>query len=123
MKLIQFFDKTEDSIRGRLSHHPVIYALIAGVGSVLFFHGVWNATDALGLTWHVTLPVSMVILLLTGAFVSHFVSDQLIVTGIRHERKLVEKTEKEIREEAEVLQDIESDLAEIVEKMDTPRIS
>ena len=35
------FDRMEDKLRRHLASHPVIYALIGGVATVLFWRGVW----------------------------------------------------------------------------------
>ena len=43
--IIKFFDKIEDKIRGKLSHYPIFYAFIGGVGIVIFWRGVWHTAD------------------------------------------------------------------------------
>ena len=53
----------------------------------------------------VSLILSVAILLVTGLFVSFFVTDNVILTGMKHERKLVEKTEKELEEEVQELRE------------------
>lgn len=117
-KIITFFDKLEDKIRFRLSHRPVIYATISGIGAALFFRGIWLIADQYTfMTGWVTLIISLVILLLTGALVGQFLNDRIIISGITKDKKLAEKTEKEIREEVDVLGNIQKELREINQKI------
>lgn len=119
--VITFFDHLEDKIRHRLSRYPVAYALIGGVGVVLFWRGVWDLADVVpGLSPLVTIAASLVIMLLTGTFVSFFIGEQIILSGLRSEKRLDEKTEKEVQEEEVELghidrevEDIKTQLAEI----------
>src|SRR5687768_12669199 len=100
MKIIKFFDKFEDKVRGFLSKHPLWYAMIAGIGLVLFWRGVWHTTDSLAeIVWHgadfhssldITSsfwdgPISFVIgsalLLSGGVFVSELLGKEIIISG------------------------------------------
>lgn len=97
-KIFVFFDKLEDKVRGHLSRYPTIYALIGGIGIVLFWRGIWHSADSipyLSNSWVSTL-VGSIILLLTGVFVSAFVGSRLIMTGLRGEKKTTEKTKEEL---------------------------
>lgn len=117
-RIITFFDKLEDQVRFRLSHHPVIYALISGTGATLFFRGSWLVADRFSfLTGEVSLALGTIILLLTGALVGQFVSDRIIISGIMKDKKLDEKTEKEIREEADILVNMQREIHEINHKL------
>ena len=40
-------------MRGFLSHYPMIYALVGGVGIVSFWRGVWETSDLLGIPYRV----------------------------------------------------------------------
>lgn len=116
--ILTFFDKLEDKVRFRLSHHPVIYAVISGIGATLFFRGIWLIADQYTfMTGWVTFIISLVILLLTGALVGQFLNDRIIISGITKDKKLAEKTEKEIREEIDALSNIQKELREINQKI------
>lgn len=101
--IIKFFDHLEDRVRTRLSSYPLIYAFIGAVGIVLFWRGVWHIADDIGLSSINSLIVSVIILLSTGLFVSFFVGENIILTGLKHEKKLAEKTESEIKTEGDNL--------------------
>lgn len=116
-------DKLEDKVRGQLSHTPIIYAFLGGVGIVLFWRGVWHTTDYimglitarfagissvdmnLGIWWDgpLSLVLGTALLLVSGVFVSNFIGNEILISGLKGEKKLAEKTEKEVRGEEERL--------------------
>lgn len=112
--LTRLFDRIEDKVRGRLSHYPIVYAFISGFGIVMFWRGIWDTADMFPfLTGPVSLLISLVILLLSGVFVSFFVGDTIIIAGIKREKKLAEKTEIEIETEKEELDQVRSTVNQI----------
>jgi len=110
--IVHFFDKLEDYVRGALSHRPIIYTFIGGIGIVLFWKGVWETAEQFPVLYGPgSIIVSVIILLMTGLFVSFFIGDTILISGIRSQRKLAEKTEKEIVSE-------ESDVQKIFKKIE-----
>lgn len=118
MKIIKFFDVLEDIIRAWLSKRPILYGFVAGIGAVLFFRGVWLIADELNISSSASILISLVILLLSGVFVSHFVGDQLVLSGLKKEKKIIDKTEDEVRAGAIELRDIKEELKEIKGKIE-----
>ena len=121
-KILNFFDKLEDYVRGHLSRYPIVYTLIGGVAIVLFWRGVWHTADILQeqggwLGWLFYEPTNMVIvtiiLLATGLFVSYFIGDTILLSGMRGEKKIADKTEREIREEEFEIKKIQASIKEI----------
>lgn len=128
-----FFDKLEDRVRGRLSRKPIGYAFLGGVGVVLFWRGVWHLVDTLmfhyfgimpldavnevsSLPWWdgpLSLALGITMLLMSGLFVSNFIGNEIIISGIRGEKKMVDKTEEELDEELDELAIIERDVKKI----------
>ena len=108
-RIINYFDKLEDKIRHRLSRHPVVYAFIGGVGVVRFWRGVWDIAG-MYISPLVSLIASIIILMLTGTFVSFFIGEQIILSGLRQEKRIDEKTEEEIQKEEVELYHIDKDL-------------
>lgn len=118
-KVVHFFDKLEDRIRAKLSHHPIVYTFIGGISIVLFWRGVWMTADMFPfLTGPVSIVISVCILLLTGLFVSFFVGDSILLTGLKREKKFIERTEMEIKGEVEVLGEIQTELKKIETMLD-----
>ena len=117
--LIKLLDVTEDKIRFSLSKRPIIYAFVSGVGTVLFFRGVWLLADEFEiLTGTVTLAISMAILLLSGSFLFHFLSNEIVISGLKQEKKLLEKTGEEIKAESITLDQLSKKLDAMVKKLD-----
>ena len=138
MKRIRaFLERTEEKSRIYLSHRPRLYALIVGIGIVLFWRGVWHSTDLVhtylnifqnNLTidsfaspwWDGPLSfiVGLVVLHFTGAFTSSFIGNELILSGLRGEKRLSKKTESEIKTEEQFVVDIKEELEKMTEKVE-----
>ena len=118
-----------NALRAFLSHRPKLYALIVGIGIVLFWRGVWHSADqlhayissgAISSTldasmspwWDgpLSLLIGIIILYATSAFVSSFIGNELILSGLRSEKRLNEKTEEEVRSEVDAISDIKHSL-------------
>ncbi|MBI3638339.1 hypothetical protein HY227_01180 [Candidatus Wolfebacteria bacterium] len=115
-KIVKFFDKLEDKIRAKLSRRPVIYTLIGAFAIVLFWRGVWMLADKIPfLNGWVSTILSIIILLMTGLFVSFFIGEQVLLSGLKQEKKITEKTEEEIKSEEVILEEIDNHLEKIEE--------
>ena len=111
MKIVRFFDRLEDYVRTRLSRKPILYAFVGGVGVVLFWRGIWMTADEMGISSFGSIVVSILILLLTGLFVSFFVGDAIIISGLKHDKKLIEKTEAEVDAEINTFNRVEKNIS------------
>jgi uncharacterized membrane protein len=125
--VFHFFDRLEDHVRGLLSKYPIWYAVIAGICIVLFWRGVWHTGDILqakGGFWGfvfsgpVSLAISTILLLMIGVFVSAFVGDMLVLSGIKKEKKMVDKTEDEIKKEEGELEQVEQVIDDLYGEVD-----
>jgi mannitol-specific phosphotransferase system IIBC component len=121
-KIILFFDHLEDHVRGYFSRAPIGYAILGGVLVVLFWRGVWQTGDILeskggilGFLFYepVTIIWTILLMLLIGLFVSFFIGDAILISGLKQEKKLTEKTEKEVEQEEAQINRIESKISEI----------
>lgn len=116
-KMVKFFDKLEDKMRGKLSHYPIIYAFVGGVGVVLFWRGVWHIADDVNIGSVISIIIGSIILLVTGVFVSAFIGSRLIITGLSGEKKLAEKEENEIKSEEIQLKNLQTTLNRVDKKL------
>ncbi len=115
-----------------LSHHSFLYALVVGVGIVFFWRGVWHSADlihlyitqyAVGGTidavvypwWDgpLSLVVGIFILYISNAFVSSFIGNELILSGLRTEKRMTKETESDVKMEIEAIADIKKDITAI----------
>lgn len=121
--MMKFFDRLEDYVRGYLSKRPITYSIIGGVGVVLFWRSVWETADILmrldnkilNIIFYppVQIIFSTIILLITGVMVSVFIGDRIILSGLRHEKKLEEKTEELVEEEVVTLSEIHRNIRKL----------
>lgn len=123
--IIYFFDKLEDKLRIVLSRKPILYACIGGIGIVLFWKGVWEAAEQFPVLYGwPSAALGLLFILPTGLFVSFFIGDNIILSGYKHQKKLVEKTEEEMTKDIDIteaikmqLNRLEKDIADIKAKL------
>lgn len=129
-KIFKFFDRTEDKTRSKLSKYPVLYATIGAVGLVLLWRGVWMVADSLSffdnnpfdktafIDGAISIGASVVILLVSGLFVSFFIGDRIILSGLKKEKKMEEKTKEELDLEMNVVNKMEEKMEKIEENIE-----
>ncbi len=118
-KIVLFFDHLEDWFRKQLSKYPIFYAFVGGIGVVMFWRGVWHTADEYPfLTGPVSLIIGSVILLMTGIFVSAFIGSRILLTGLRGEKKLTEKSREEIDLEEQELKNIQKTVERIEKEVE-----
>ena len=120
IRIHSFIDKLEDKISAKLSRHPRIYAFVGSIGIVLIWRGIWVMADNIQLPGWVSLFIGVIITSMSGLFVSFFIGDSIIMSGIKREKRIDEKTEEEIIKESEeikkeriILTEINKDIKEI----------
>jgi len=94
---------------------------------VLFWRGVWHTADMLQaqggwLGWLFYEPVNLLIvigiLLITGLFVSYFIGDTILISGLKGQKKHEDKTEREVKEEEAQLEQIKNVVKEIKKEIE-----
>lgn len=125
--IFYLFDKMEDHIRARLSRHPFVYTFIGGTGVVLFWRGTWHTADVLQNTSLLggiifspigSIITGVTILLSTGLFVSIFIGDSIIMSGIRHDKKIIEKTIEDVDAEKSDIEKVLTALTEMKKELE-----
>lgn len=120
--IVTFFDKLEDKVRIKLSHRSIVYALIGGMGTVIFWRGIWHTADILMakggfLGWFFYEPITIIwassILLMTGLFVSNFIGERIIISGLKNEKKVTDKTEIEVGKEEDEIRTMRAKINQI----------
>ena len=111
-KIYTATDQFEDKVRSKLSHYPIIYAFVGGAGIIIFWRGVWHTMDEI-IGWFsseeiidfpwwdgpLSILIGTVLLFTVGLFVSSFIGNEIIISGLKKEKKLIEKMEEEIERE------------------------
>ncbi|MEK7635303.1 MAG: hypothetical protein AAB446_02660 [Patescibacteria group bacterium] len=134
-KIYSLSDRFEDKTRVKLSHYPIIYAFIGGTGVIIFWRGIWHTADYLmsffaivdnvtsasssQLPWWdgpLSIAVGATLLLMVGLFVTSFIGNEIILSGLRQEKKIAEKTEEEVKNELSEDHKIEQKIHEIDER-------
>jgi len=120
--ILNYFDKLEDKVRAKLSHTSIFYAMIGGASTVIFWRGVWHSADILqskGGVWSIifndpfTILWSAIILLMTGLFVSNFIGERIIISGLKNEKKITERTEVEVRKDDIKIDELSAQVAQL----------
>ncbi len=111
--IVHFFDKLEDQVRYHLSHRPMVYAWIGGIAIVLFWRGIWDLADMYGMTPWTSVIVSIVIMMATGTFVSFFIGERLLMSGLKEEKRLDQRTEEDLEKEEAHTQRIFEEIEEM----------
>ncbi|TAL49112.1 hypothetical protein EPN83_02455 [Patescibacteria group bacterium] len=127
MKLLRWLDRLEDRVRHHLSKRPRLYALVAGIAIVLFWRGVWQLADQFDfLTPGTSIVIAVLLMLLTGTFVSFFIGGRLLISGLMADKRLDEKTAEEIKQEEEdilrlreTIKELRKDISEIKDKLNS----
>ncbi len=121
-RVIKYLDKLEDGVRMRLSHRSIVYAFIGGIAFVLFWRGVWHTADILmgqgGIWYYIfyepnSLVWTTVVLLFTGLFVSLLIGDRIILSGLKQEKQMEAKEEREIQAEETEIEGLSARIAKI----------
>jgi MFS superfamily sulfate permease-like transporter len=137
-RIYKFGDKIEDKVRGKLSHFPIIYAFIGGAGVIIFWRGIWHTVDYLmefftigdvisststsfsQLPWWdgpLSIVFGALLLLITGLFVASFIGNEIVISGLKGEKKITEKTEEEVVLDVKESVKIKEEIHEIDERI------
>ncbi len=130
MTPLPFLKKAEAEIRARLRKYPPLYALVGGVGIVLFWRGIWYGADyfyalfvpgadGIALGWPsaadglVSIVIGSALLLSTGLFVSELAGGETILREEKKEEQVVKKESSELPGIEQEIRRIEDELKEI----------
>ena len=133
ISIVRFFDKLEDRVRARLSHRSIFYALIGGTMVIIFWRGVWHTADIImaGDVWMQGIygfwgtvfyePITVIwagaVLLMTGLFVSSFIGERIVISGLKKEKKVTDRTEEEVEDEESKIRILNGKIDLIIEEI------
>jgi hypothetical protein len=114
----KFLNKIGDKTRRVLSNYPILYAFIGGSGIVLFWRGIWHIADDVSLGSGASLIIGALILIVTGLFVSEFIGNRLIISGLIGEQEMEKKEEGQIETEETQIKNLQNTLTRLEKKLE-----
>jgi len=109
------FLKIESKARAYFEHFPFLHAFLAGVGVILFWRGVWEVADKVGIHYGWSILLGVLILFVIGLFVHTFVGNAIIIKNVEREKQLEQKTRTDI-EKVQKEEELEEITLEILAK-------
>ena len=107
--------KIEDQARKFFEQFPFLQAILAGIGVIVFWRGIWEGLDQTGVSPLASIILGVLILGAVGVFVQTFIGNTIIIKEVKHEEKAGQKA----IEKLEVKENTESiSLTEISQKLD-----
>lgn len=101
---------------------PFLQAILAGVGVIVFWRGIWEGLDRTGVSPLVSIIIGIIILGAVGVFVETFIGNTMIIKEVLQEEKVGKKNMKEVTSEEKSenasLAEISTKLDQIIKKME-----
>ena len=138
--VINYFQNFEIYNRNFLVKHKYLYALLGGTGIILFWKGVWYIADSIkmnGINYFGeslgeimmiifsdtgSLILGLILMLATGVFVSEFIDDEIIISGIKKEKQIIDKSAEEIiaeeKKEEKILEELKDHIINIEKELE-----
>lgn len=133
ISIVRFFDRLEDRVRARLSHRSIVYAFVGGTCTIIYWRAVWHTADILmeGIPWldgikgfwgyvfyePISLVWTAIVLLMTGLFVSNFIGERIVISGLKKEKKVTDRTEEEVAGEEKDIQKLSAKMDLLIEEI------
>lgn len=82
----------EDRARRYFAHIPFVQAFLAGIGVIIFWRGVWELLDMIGVTPVTSIVIGSLILGGVGVFIQTFIGNSIIIKNVEKEVQSEKKT-------------------------------
>ena len=99
--ITNFLLRIENNARAFFEQVPFIQAFLAGVGVIIFWRGVWEWLDLMGVTPLISVLLGSLILGGVGVFLQTFIGNTIIIKNAKQEEKVEKKVLKAIEGEEE----------------------
>lgn len=97
--ITQAFIIFEDKARRYFESFPFLQALLAGIGVIIFWRGIWEWLDRAQVSPEASVILGIFILSLVGVFVQTFIGNTIIIKEVKQEELLEKKTIRTIKVE------------------------
>ncbi|MEI6316223.1 MAG: hypothetical protein WCO65_00665 [bacterium] len=112
----------EDRARLHFEKTPFLQALLAGIGVIIFWRGIWEWLDVQKISPVVSVMIGSLILLSVGVFVQTFIGNTIIIKNVKQEEQLEKKAIKEMESEVDTeevtLASLSAKLDSLLQKID-----
>lgn len=112
--------KIEERARVYFEKIPFIHAFLAGIGVIIFWRGVWELLDRLGVSPVESILLGSLILGGVGVFIQTFLGNTLIIKNVakeeREEKEILKVVGTEMMEEEIALQEIAQKVNQLIQK-------
>lgn len=108
----------EDNARKFFERIPFIHALLAGIGVVLFWRGIWESADKMALDPLSSALLGIALLGGIGLFIQTFVGNTIIIKSVKKEEQLEKTTVKKVQQEEITLLQLSQKIDELNSKID-----
>ena len=112
----------EEKARKYFEQFPFLQAILAGIGVIVFWRGIWEGLDQTGVSPFASIILGIIILGAVGVFVqtfsAHSILFQEVYTEDLEERKIMKELAKEENTESISLAEISIKLDQIMKRME-----
>lgn len=112
----------EEKARKYFEQFPFLQAILAGIGVIVFWRGIWEGLDQTGVSPFASIILGIIILGAVGVFVQTFIGNTIIIREVRQEEKEEKKIMKEVAKEENTesisLTEISIKLDQIMKRME-----
>ena len=108
----------EERARKFFESFPFMHAFLAGVGIVLFWRGVWETSDHIGLNSEWSIVIGILILSGIGLFLQTLVGNTIIIKEVKKEKKVEQEIKSEIEKTGKETDTEEITLVHLAHKLE-----
>jgi hypothetical protein len=108
----------EDRARKYFEQFPFTHALLAGIGVILFWRGVWDIADINRLSPIASIIIGVLLLGGIGLFVHTFIGNAIIIKSVKKEIDIEKENKIEVKQVEKDIRRDEITLAHLSEKLD-----
>lgn len=114
--------RTEERARRFFERLPFVQAFIAGAGAIIFWRGIWEILDSIGISPLASVIIGTLLLGGVGVFIQTFIGNTIIIRNVAQEEKtekrFLQKVEGQVVTEEITLKQLADKLDELARKIE-----
>ena len=108
----------EESARKYFEQFPFVQALLAGVGVIIFWRGIWEWLDISQVSPFTSIVLGALILGGVGVFMQTFIGNTIIIREVQQEEKLEKHVQGHIHDDQVTLESVSKKIDELARKIE-----